>query len=98
VRGDARDVYEDKWTVSEKIELILKAVAARESLKFSDLFEGALSRSEVVVTFLALLELIRLKQLAAVQTEAFGVIEIRRVSGAPVPPPEAATPAADKSN
>ena len=98
VREDARDVYEDKWTVSEKIELILKAIAARGSLNFSDLFEGALSRSEVVVTFLALLELIRLKQLAAVQTEAFGVIEIRRVSGAPTPPPEAATPAADKTN
>ena len=32
-------------------------------MKFSELFEGATSRSEVVVTFLALLELIRLKQI-----------------------------------
>mgnify|MGYP001310840648 CR=1 FL=1 len=44
-----------------------------------DLFADAVSRSEVVVTFLALLELIRLKQIVAVQPEPFGEIEIRRV-------------------
>src|SRR5947209_7386670 len=41
------------------------------------------SRSEVVVTFLALLELIRLKQLVAVQREPFGEIVICR---SPQPP------------
>jgi segregation and condensation protein A len=35
-----------------------------------------MSRTEVVVTFLALLELIRLKQLVCVQPETFGEIEI----------------------
>jgi segregation and condensation protein A len=48
-------------------------------MKFSELFEGVTSRSEVVVTFLALLELIRLKQLSVVQLEAFGEIEVCRV-------------------
>jgi segregation and condensation protein A len=47
-------------------------------MKFSELFEGVTSRSEVVVTFLALLELIRLKQIVAFQREAFGEIEICR--------------------
>jgi segregation and condensation protein A len=42
------------------------------------LFEGVTSRSEVVVTFLALLELIRLKQLTATQREPFGEIEVAR--------------------
>jgi chromatin segregation and condensation protein Rec8/ScpA/Scc1 (kleisin family) len=37
----------------------------------------------VVVTFLALLELMRLKQLAAVQREAFGEIEICRAAPGP---------------
>jgi segregation and condensation protein A len=80
-REDLRDVFEDKWTVSEKIEQIMKALAERARLKFSELFEGALSRSEVVVTFLALLELIRLHQVAAIQPEPFGEIEVRRASG-----------------
>ena len=47
-------------------------------MRFAELFETAASRAEVVCTFLALLELIRLKQLVCVQPEAFGEIEIRR--------------------
>ena len=81
--GDARDIFEDKWTVSEKIEFILKIIAERGAVKFSELFESAASRAEVVCTFLALLELIRLKQLVCVQPEAFGEIEICRAQTAP---------------
>jgi len=87
-REDLRDIFEDKWTVSEKIEHLLRLAAERQSLKFSDLFEGVTSRSEVVVTFLALLELIRLKQLTALQRQPFGEIEIclaALASAAPLP-------------
>ena len=77
-REDLRDIFEDKWTVSEKIEQLLRLVGERATLRFSELFEGVTSRSEVVVTFLALLELIRLKQLTAIQREPFGEIEICR--------------------
>ena len=45
-------------------------------LKFSGLFDGVRSRGEVVATFLALLELIRLKQLMATQDDLFGEIEM----------------------
>ena len=82
-REDLRDIFEDKWTVSEKIELLMRLIAERPGLTFSALFEGVTSRSEVVVTFLALLELIRLKQLMAIQREPFGEIEICRAA----PPP-----------
>ena len=58
-------------------------IAERGSVRFAELFESAASRSEVVCTFLALLELIRLKQLVCVQPEAFAEIEIRRVETAP---------------
>jgi len=84
LQPDSRDVFEDRWTVSEKIELLMKAIAERAALKFSELFAGAMSRTEVVVTFLALLELIRLRQLVAVQPEAFGEIEIRRAEVQPM--------------
>jgi segregation and condensation protein A len=82
-RDDARDIFEDKWTVSEKIEFILKVLAERGSVRFAELFENAAGRSEVVCTFLALLELIRLKQLICAQGEEFGEIEIRRAEHAP---------------
>jgi segregation and condensation protein A len=92
-REDLRDIFEDKWSVSEKIEHLMRAITARDRLKFSELFEGVTSRSEVVVTFLALLELIRLKQIAITQREAFGEIEILRAA-APAPG-AAAAPAAE---
>lgn len=79
-QDNAREIFEDKWTVSEKIDYILRILTAREHVRFSELFEDAMSRSEVVCTFLALLELIRLKQLACAQSEAFAEIEIRRAT------------------
>jgi segregation and condensation protein A len=83
-REDLREIFEDKWSVSEKIEFLLKLTAEKASAKFSELFSSATSRAEVVCTFLALLELIRLKQLVCVQAGDFGEIEITR---APVPEP-----------
>ena len=59
----------------------MTVISARPALKFRELFANAASRSEVVVTFLALLELIRLRQLVAMQNESFGEIEICRGSG-----------------
>ena len=86
-REDLRDIFEDKWTVSEKIEHLMRLLTERVSLKFSELFAGVTSRTEVVVTFLAMLELIRLKQLTAVQCEPFGEIDISRTPPAPTPTP-----------
>ncbi|HVV70693.1 MAG TPA: segregation/condensation protein A [Verrucomicrobiae bacterium] len=77
-RPEQRDIFEDKWSVSEKIEHLIRLLGERPRVRFSELFAGVTSRSEVVVTFLAMLELIRLKQLTAVQAEAFGEIEVRR--------------------
>jgi segregation and condensation protein A len=90
---DARGIFEDQWTVSEKIEHLMRMIAQHGRLKFSELFEGVSTRSEVVVTFLALLELIRLKQLVCTQSEAFGEIEIFRAPSNAVPAPELAVAA-----
>ena len=81
-RDNTRDIFEDKWTVSEKIEYVVRVLTSRESVRFSELFEDATSRSEVVCTFLALLELIRLRQLVCAQSEDFGEIEIKKRSSA----------------
>ena len=60
-------------------------------MRFSELFEDAMSRSEVVCTFLALLELIRLKQLVCWQSSDFGEIEIRKREAAVTDSPVATT-------
>jgi segregation and condensation protein A len=73
---DLREIFEENFTVSDKIELIMKMTAAGVPLRFSELFATVASRTEVVVTFLALLELVRLKQIVARQGEEFGEIEL----------------------
>ncbi len=76
---DLREIFEENFSVSDKIDFIMKMTASGVALKFTELFASAASRTEVVVTFLALLELVRLKQLSLVQGEAFGEIELKRV-------------------
>ena len=75
-REDMQEIFSERFSVSEKIDSILQRLATGSGFRFSDLFSGAASRIEVVVTFLALLELIRLKQVRAFQKNVFDEIEI----------------------
>ena len=77
-KENLREIFEENYTVSDKIDLIVKMMASGVPLKFSEFFASAVSRTEVVVTFLAMLELIRLKQLRVTQNEEFGEIELSR--------------------
>jgi segregation and condensation protein A len=82
-RPEQRDIFEDKWTVNDRIEHLMRVLGQQGRMKFSELFAEAASRSEVVATFLALLELIRLKKVAAIQAEPFGEILICLVDKPP---------------
>jgi segregation and condensation protein A len=90
-KEEARDIFQDKWTVSEKIEHINTLLTTRSRVKFSELFAEATSRTEVVVTFLAMLELIRLKRLTFEQPEPFAEIEINKAEPPPAPAPAPGT-------
>ena len=75
-RQDLQEIPGERFSVSEKIDTILQRVDAGGRIPFSDLFGAIVSRLEVVVTFIALLELIRLKQVRAIQKNIFDEIEI----------------------
>lgn len=79
-REDLREIFGEHFTVSDKIDAILRRVADSARIQFSELFGDVASRVEIVVTFLALLELIRLKQVRAIQPDPFGEIEIAGAS------------------
>ncbi len=72
------EIVADQWSVTEKISLIMEILEKRESVRFIELFESAGSRLEVITTFLAVLELAKLRQLIAVQGERFGEIELAK--------------------
>ena len=75
-REDLREIFGEHYTVSDKIEWILQRTSDGVPLKFSELFARMASRVEIVVTFLALLELIRLRQVSAIQVNPFDEIEL----------------------
>lgn len=77
-----RDIFEDRFTVADKIQFVRQVFMTERRKMFVDLFEGTASRTEVVVTFLAILELIRLKLIVARQSRQFGEIEIVRLESA----------------
>ena len=75
-RESVQQIFGEQFSVSDKIDMILGRVGNGAAVLFSELFAAAASRVEVVVTFLALLELIRLRQVRAIQKDNFGEIEI----------------------
>lgn len=85
-KENAPVITEERWSVSEKITLLREMLSERPVVRFSEFFASARSRSEVIATFLAMLELIRLHYLAASQSEAFGEIEITRAPARPATP------------
>jgi segregation and condensation protein A len=75
-RQEFQEIFAERFTVSEKIEAILQRLKKGAALRFSELFGEMVSRVEIVVTFLALLELIRLRQIRATQHNPFDEIQI----------------------
>ncbi len=81
---DLREIFEENYTVSDKIDYLLRVTSGDVAMRFEECFAEAASRGEIVVTFLAMLELIRLKQLRVRQEGAFSEIWIERVTS-PLP-------------
>ena len=61
-------------SVGERRELVLTAVRRRGSLAFARLVEDCRTRLEAVVTFLAVLDLLKSEDVRAEQSDAFGEI------------------------
>ncbi len=72
------EVIKDEFTVEEKVHSILHVLLVKERIAISELFRSSKNKIEMVVTFLAILELIKIKEIVAVQKERFGEIDIAR--------------------
>jgi segregation and condensation protein A len=77
----AYDITLDRITIEERIAQILEAIKLeRSGLLFSSLFSGASSKEDIILTFLALLELIKMRMIKVYQRTPFGPIEIFALS------------------
>ncbi|MFA7158832.1 MAG: segregation/condensation protein A [Kiritimatiellia bacterium] len=72
------EIYAEKITVADKIEMLLAIIKEKLNVPFYSLFDHATTRHEIVCTFLAVLELVRLHQITARQDKVFGDIMIVR--------------------
>ena len=84
-----REIQAERFTVADGIESILGRLRDRPRMVFRELFQPLATRHEIITTFLALLELIRLRQVVARQDERFGEIAILRPEAVPAAPADA---------
>ena len=81
LRRRPREVEPNPPSILERMAEILGLLRDTWSLLFSSLTGGERRRSEIVVTLLAVLELVRLGRIKTQQTELFGDIVIERKNG-----------------
>lgn len=70
------EITRETLTVSDKINFIMEKLDREDSIRFEDLFKENPTKIVLIVTFLALLELIRLGLVKAYQEKTFGSIWI----------------------
>jgi segregation and condensation protein A len=73
------ELFSASFSVADKIEAVLESVRELGSMPFSRLFQEMAVRQEIACTFLALLELIRLRQVRVTQDSRFGEIMISKM-------------------
>ena len=76
-KDNVHEVTLDKITVREKMTLLLDTLRAQHQVLFEALFSEAKSRMEVIVTFLAMLELVKVRAIRIFQEELGGPIAIQ---------------------
>lgn len=69
-------ITREQLTVKDRINYVLEIIENEESVRFEDLFRESGTRLQIIVTFLALLELLRLGLARVYQEKEFGHIWI----------------------
>jgi segregation and condensation protein A len=76
-------IEKESCTVEEKIGHIRGRLNGRSEILFTELFSGKTDRVEIIVTFLAILEMVRLGELSARQMKSGGDVWLYRPGRAP---------------
>ncbi len=73
-----REIIQEEVRIEERVRIIREKLMEKESLSFEEIFTPESTRMEMVVTFLAMLELIKMKEIRILQTRLFDKIRIFR--------------------
>jgi segregation and condensation protein A len=75
------EVEMEQFSLADRLQLILDALGHRRQLTFRELFSGTGGRGEIVVTFLAMLELVKLRMVRLMQNNRCGTIWLYSAGG-----------------
>lgn len=73
---EVREIPRDSFTVEQKIQFVLECLEEEKEVKFEQLFTKDFTKSEIVTTFQAILELLKYQFLRIKQEQTFGEITI----------------------
>ncbi len=79
---DSLDIHREKISLTEQKNFIITNFDKKNNLSLDKLIKKLKSKLEIIVTFLALLEMIRTAELVCKQKDAFGQIEMKLNIGA----------------
>jgi segregation and condensation protein A len=89
-------VLADNIKIDDRIDHVLSVLTDRAEVRFEDLFSDDLRKIVIVVTFMAILELVKMQEIVFRQEERFGqIIVTRRVTRSGATPPDAPAPAGE---
>jgi segregation and condensation protein A len=71
-----QEISVDNMTIKDWIQEFMERLWEKENLAFAELFSSNAPRREIIITFLALLELLRLRMIRVYQPESYGAIRI----------------------
>ena len=81
-----REIIEDEFTVEGKIHDLLHMLVSERSISLNSLFKSSKNKFEVIASFLAILELIRQKEVVAAQKGLFGEVMVFLNEALALPP------------
>jgi segregation and condensation protein A len=75
-KSEAMAIDAEKITLADRINDIMERLTRQKNLNFAELLENRKNRKEIVYTFLAVLELMKMRIIKAYQVGSFGIIRL----------------------
>jgi segregation and condensation protein A len=76
-REDEIEIQKDEYTVENKIKELLVKLVKKPLFWFSELIKKSRAKGEIIISFIAVLELVRLNKIVAEQKTTYGDILIK---------------------
>ena len=74
---EEKKIKRDRWTVADKIAFLTGVLKENKEINFFSLFDETYTKSEIINTFLAILEMLKFQKIVVVQADRYQDILIK---------------------